>query len=241
MNIFSNRLIEGIDNEVLLFLLGSTLAAVFVVRSTRKAIRRNDQEAVQRQEEEEKKRARNPMINANQLECSVCLEPFLCPVQTNCGHYYCAKCFLQMFNYSPGVLPAPVRCPLCRRAVDVAHISFSEEERAAEENKELITRIKDYNSRFSNEPRTVMQMIRDAPTLLRRLWRDCTTGGILMLLRHLRLVLLFVFLIFYLLSPFDFIPESAYGVLGLLDDLIIVSFLLLQVANLYRASQIARN
>ena len=46
--------------------------------------------------------------------------------------------------------------------------------------------------------------------------------------------------ILYVLSPVDFIPEAVLGVVGLLDDLAVLLFVLVLVAGLYRAMVMAR-
>ena len=38
----------------------------------------------------------------------------------------------------------------------------------------------------------------------------------------------------YLLSPFDIVPEAVFGLIGILDDLIIVALFLLYAGILYR-------
>ena len=38
----------------------------------------------------------------------------------------------------------------------------------------------------------------------------------------------------YLLSPFDIVPEAAFGIFGLLDDLVIVALFLIYSSILYR-------
>ena len=38
----------------------------------------------------------------------------------------------------------------------------------------------------------------------------------------------------YLLSPFDIVPEAAFGVIGLLDDLVIVALFLIYASILFR-------
>ena len=42
--------------------------------------------------------------------------------------------------------------------------------------------------------------------------------------------------IIYLLSPFDILPEFVFGLLGLVDDLIIIVMMLMSLATWYRAA-----
>lgn len=47
--------------------------------------------------------------------CPVCLAPLNYPVQTNCGHNFCAQCLLSYWRHDQW--PRPARCPVCRRQV----------------------------------------------------------------------------------------------------------------------------
>ena len=56
-------------------------------------------------------------------------------------------------------------------------------------------------------------------------------------LRWLKLLRVFVVLasvVLYILSPFDLVPEAVFGVLGLLDDVVIGCIFLVVAAGLYR-------
>uniref|UniRef100_G3TMP2 RING-type domain-containing protein n=1 Tax=Loxodonta africana TaxID=9785 RepID=G3TMP2_LOXAF len=50
----------------------------------------------------------NPL--AEELSCSICLEPFKVPVTTPCGHNFCASCLDETW----AVQGSPYRCPQCR-------------------------------------------------------------------------------------------------------------------------------
>ncbi len=47
--------------------------------------------------------------------CPVCLAPLALPVQTNCGHTFCAQCILSYWRHDQW--PSAARCPICRRQV----------------------------------------------------------------------------------------------------------------------------
>ena len=65
-----------------------------------------------------------------------------------------------------------------------------------------------------------MRLLREAPHLARRLWRD--PRHFARLLHSVRGALLLVALIAYVLSPLDLLPEAFLGVLGLADDALVV-------------------
>ena len=52
---------------------------------------------------------------AEELTCSICLEPFKVPVTTPCGHNFCGPCLEETWS----VQGAPYQCPQCRRAYQV--------------------------------------------------------------------------------------------------------------------------
>ena len=57
----------------------------------------------------------------------------------------------------------------------------------------------------------------------------------LFLLPRLHLLFLLLIMILYLLSPLDLVPESVFGLLGLLDDLAVILLMLVFVTIIYRA------
>lgn len=119
-----------------------------------------------------------------------------------------------------------------------------------------MTQVTDYNQRMSGEWRPVssllhctfstgcdfishyvqlMHYLYDVPTLLRHLWRELFTIRGLLLIRRLHLFLILVLIVVYLVSPLDLLPEAAFGVLGLLDDVIIIVGTLVYISLIYRA------
>ena len=79
-----------------------------------------------------------------------------------------------------------------------------------------------------------MDYIYDLPTLLRQLWNELfSVGGLVWVLR-LRIILCFLAAALYFASPLDIIPESVFGLLGLLDDVLIVLLLMVYVTEVYR-------
>lgn len=81
-----------------------------------------------------------------------------------------------------------------------------------------------------------MDHIRDMPALLRHLFREFFSGRGIFLVWRIRIVILLVLALFYLLSPLDIIPDSVFGILGLLDDILIILSVLLVMTIIYRAA-----
>ncbi len=82
-----------------------------------------------------------------------------------------------------------------------------------------------------------MEQLRDLPMLVRHfvrsIWRN--GNGMQILFTFRTLFLLFV-TITYLLSPLDIIPEIIFGVLGLVDDVLVVVMMLMALMSWYRAA-----
>jgi len=137
---------------------------------------------------------------------------------------------------------------------------FSETERNSAEldiidrRSQIINSVRSYNRRFSGDPRSILEHLRDLPVLLRHLWSFVWSADGLSWLFRLRIFtlvnpqngswVLFTLLqnslyrggvaALYLLSPFDIVPEAAFGIFGLLDDLVIVALFLIYSSILYR-------
>lgn len=148
-------------------------------------------------------------------------------VRTNCGHAFCGSCILAYWQRA--CRPAAVTCPCCRRLVNLLHY-------AGEREPAVRTLVNNYNRRYSGAPRSLLDSLRDVPTLVRLAVTDVRTGALLITSGvglHVCLAVLGAAL--YLLSPLDVIPEAAFGVLGLLDDCLIIAIALLFIAHIYRA------
>ncbi|CAM9764344.1 unnamed protein product [Laminaria digitata] len=180
-------------------------------------------------------------------ECTICLSDDVeSPVQTNCGHWYCAGCILGWVDTHHR---GRISCPVCREEVTMIHRGLAADapeaasspasppvapDSAAEsETQERIAR---FNERSSWRQRTLWQTARDSPLLLRRLWSDLRRGDAHvigeMIGRGVQLQVLIV--VVYIFCPFDILPESIFGIVGLLDDLIIALVLLLYITTVYR-------
>jgi hypothetical protein len=80
----------------------------------------------------------------------------------------------------------------------------------------------------------LVQYLYDIPLILGHVWRLLFTAEGVALLCRLHILLLLLFLVLYLFSPLDLIPEAVFGALGLLDDLIILVAVATYVSQLYR-------
>ncbi|XP_040895999.1 RING-HC_RNF170 domain-containing protein [Toxotes jaculatrix] len=174
------------------------------------------------------------------LHCPVCLQPASFPVQTNCGHLFCAPCLIAYWRH--GSWLDAISCPLCRQKVSVLCHLFNES-RSDRQSKEVLGEITDYNKRYSGAPRRVTDYLCDAPLLLQLLARGLGTMGGLVWLFLFRVALCCVGTVVSISSPpLDPLSSSSaspmetdpslWGLLGVLDDLVVVILLLICVINI---------
>ena len=183
--------------------------------------------------------------NPATLDCPICLDKLTYAIETNCAHLYCAECFLEYYDRgapAPSLLPQPVTCPCCRRRVDALITRFSHDEEHNPAMSALLTRIQQYNSRFSGEARPLSDHIRDTPVYLRRMVGEAVSspGGLVRLLFRSHFILSVLGSLLYVFSPFDLLPELVFGVLGYVDDALILVAASVVLAGLYRAFTVQR-
>lgn len=94
--------------------------------------------------------------------------------------------------------------------------------------------VRDYNRRYSGEARSMLEHLRDLPVLLRHLVSFIWSGEGITWLFRLRIFILGAMAGVYLLSPFDIVPEAVFGLIGILDDIIVLALFALYAGILYR-------
>jgi len=124
-----------------------------------------------------------------------------------------------------------VQCPVCRQTVSLLLRDFPPDSEGGEEIEQSI---RDYNRRFSGQPRPLMDYFWDLPALLRHLLREFFSVGGLVIMFRARIVLCVVAILVYLISPLDILPEAVLGLLGLLDDLFVLLLVLVYMTIIYR-------
>nr|XP_056701402.1 E3 ubiquitin-protein ligase RNF170-like [Euleptes europaea] len=92
--------------------------------------------------------------------------------------------------------------------------------------------IRDYNKRFSGQPRPFADYLYDMPLLLNLAVRGVFTLGGLVGIFFLRVVICSFGIIMSLTCPFDVMPEPLCGILGAFDDLVVVFLLLICMINI---------
>jgi len=220
-------------------------AAAGRVGEVRERVHRQRSESAQRQEDAGAAAPAAPAAPGGPdaaeppADCPICLDSAKYAIDTNCAHTFCAACFLQYHEQSGGVMRAAVKCPCCRRVVDLVaptEPGWTAAEKQSEQGRELAAGIASYNARFSGEPRSWAAAAQDTPHLLGRLWRELISGGVdsMRLIRQIRFWGLLLTGALYLLSPFDLLSESLLGVLGYLDDLMVLLVVAVMLASVFR-------
>ena len=200
-------IVEAIDDSVLLVSLATAVLGFSAIQ--RVLVRQR------RPQHPQQPRWRRPDDDVSE-ECAICLSSPEYACELLCGHRYCVACFHEHWRTSRALSAAS--CPLCRSRATLLLERFTEAERASEGAGAARQQLNDYNHVVGTA--LPMRLLREAPHLARRLWRD--PRHFARLLRSIRGALLLVALIAYVLSPLDLLPEAFLGVLGLADDALVV-------------------
>ncbi|XP_065529298.1 E3 ubiquitin-protein ligase RNF170-like isoform X1 [Lathamus discolor] len=174
--------------------------------------------------------------NHSDFSCPICLQTATLPVETNCGHLFCGSCLITYWKHSPWL--AAITCPLCRQKV-VLLDSISCEKKHDKPSKQIVHDIRDYNKRFSGQPRPFADYLYDMPLFLTLALRGIFTWGVLVWLFFLRVAVCSFGTIICLSSPFEMKPGPLCRTLGTADDMVVVSLLLICTINI--CQQIAPN
>ena len=91
--------------------------------------------------------------------------------------------------------------------------------------------IRQYNQRHSEANRGLIQMIWNAQFLLEHFWEEVIASRGRVFFTSGRLVIYGLMTLFYLLSPFDLVPEAIFGILGFADDFLIMALGAITMGN----------
>nr|XP_021151508.1 E3 ubiquitin-protein ligase RNF170 isoform X1 [Columba livia] len=174
--------------------------------------------------------------NHSDFSCPICLQTATFPVETNCGHLFCAACLITYWKHSPWL--AAITCPLCRQKVVILD-NISCEKQQDKPSKQIVHDIRDYNKRFAGQPRHFADYLYDMPLFLTLALRGIFTWGGLVWIFFLRVAVCSFGTIICLSSSFDTKPEPLCSTLGTADDMAVVSLLLICMINI--CQQIASN
>eukprot|EP00744_Colponema_vietnamica_P015987 GILI01022410.1.p1 GENE.GILI01022410.1~~GILI01022410.1.p1 ORF type:complete len:290 (+),score=23.27 GILI01022410.1:54-872(+) len=182
---------------------------------------------------------RHEGTDPNEDECCVCLCEAQAAVEfLRCGHTFCGKCALQLWEH--GGLIRQMVCPLDRLPVEAIvpdyrmreHIqrrrrgnTSGEPTLTSQEVSAIDAKLARYNT--NNPQRSVRGVLRLAV-------RSITLARFMPILVQLKIFLLFVLPILYTVSPIDLIPELVFGIVGYIDDVIVIVLALVALAGIAR-------
>ncbi|KPP63804.1 E3 ubiquitin-protein ligase RNF170-like [Scleropages formosus] len=240
-----DSLIEGISNSVLVVVVLSItflVALLTLLCRNEQNIHPENQEHVQAVRQHLQSEQDTPPEPRQQfysdMWCPICLQQASMPVETNCGHLFCGSCIVAYWRY--GSWLGAINCPICRQLVTLLFPLFYENNQLNQvlegqsEPAQILQDVHDYNRRFSGQPRSLMDRLRDVPTLLRHAFREMFSVGGLFWMFRVRILLCLVGAVTYLASPLDFIPEALFGLLGFMDDLFVILLLFIYISIMYR-------
>ncbi|XP_025961817.1 E3 ubiquitin-protein ligase RNF170-like isoform X1 [Dromaius novaehollandiae] len=167
--------------------------------------------------------------NHSDFSCPICLQTATFPVETNCGHLFCGSCLITYWKHSPWL--GAITCPLCRQKVILLD-NISCEKQHDKPTKQIVHDIRDYNKRFSGQPRPFADYLYDMPLFLTVLLRRISTWDGLVWIFFLRVVVCSFGAIICLPSPFDTMPGLLCRILGAADDMVVVFLLLICMINI---------
>ncbi|MBN3290202.1 RN170 ligase, partial [Polypterus senegalus] len=242
-------IIEGISDQVLAavvlsfaFLSGF---ATLLFRNEEQNIHPEHQERVSAVRQQLQSEDDTPTLAAlerlqfyTDMTCPICLQQQASlPTETNCGHLFCGSCIIAYWRY--GSWLGAINCPICRQMVTLLFPLFQENGQSQSQDehsemREVLQSVNDYNRRFSGQPRSLVDRLRDVPTLLRHAFREMFSMGGLFWMFRIRILLCLFGALIYLISPLDFLPEALFGILGFMDDLFVIFLLLIYISIMYR-------
>jgi uncharacterized membrane protein YkvA (DUF1232 family) len=176
-------------------------------------------------------RSRQNLADAGQ--CGLCLEERLAaPVELlPCGHIYCNTCVLRLWTHTGR--HRRILCPYCRSPVEAVFPAYALREAAAaaghggnngEADLQCDRQLHALNAHPAFAARATVR------TKLILFLRGVANVRLLPRLIQIKMLLSFALVLIYTVMPLDLIPDYL-GLLGLLDDLVLMGLMLAIVVN----------
>ncbi|XP_041133394.1 E3 ubiquitin-protein ligase RNF170-like [Polyodon spathula] len=167
----------------------------------------------------------------NDSHCPVCLQTATFPVETNCGHLFCAPCLIEYWRH--GSWLGAISCPLCRQQVSILCNLFHENQVPlyAESCGDQSPGPPGLTALPSGSVQ-VADYLYDMPLFLSLALRGQFTMGGLVWIFCLRIAVCCCGAVVSLSSLLGVFPEPLCGVLGAVDHLMVVFLLLICMINI---------
>lgn len=175
--------------------------------------------------------------------CPICFGDFTIPCRTNCGHWFCATCILQLWNYR--LTLQRCKCPICCRPISKLVPEDSLVVQQEEDTVELLKDIRRYNHLYVGGAYGVFLKLVALPLLMQRILRSLMSN--LMDPDHVKLncyvLRLFALLLSWIYSSwnFEFIPTGRLGIWRLLDICAMAFVAIFYLAGLFRRWALSRH
>ncbi|KZV22717.1 hypothetical protein F511_05349 [Dorcoceras hygrometricum] len=75
--------------------------------------------------------------------CPICFDKFNIPCRTNCGHWFCAGCIMQVWMYTSSIRQC--KCPLCCCIIDNLAPEMSQNVLPTDDDVEVLKKVRQYN------------------------------------------------------------------------------------------------
>ncbi|ONK72999.1 uncharacterized protein A4U43_C04F25980 [Asparagus officinalis] len=173
--------------------------------------------------------------------CSVCHDSFSLPCQANCSHWFCGQCILRVWHHGSALQAC--KCPICRRFITLLiPAEVAQRQHHDPEASRVLQEIEKYNRVFGRGSNSLMQRLRDLPFFVRRMLRELMDPQrSLPFVFRARMIFAMVLSGVYVLSPVDILPERVLGLVGLLDDFLVLLIVFLHLAAIYRSLLLHRH
>lgn len=164
-------------------------------------------------------------------ECCICTaSPKRFRVVATCAHSFCADCFFQLYHARH---ETQVECPLCRKQVIAIFKAFDDPEPAAKV-AEVRQHIREYNQKFGDD-RSIKRVIRELPFVLTHTVDYIFSPGFMVrMIRSavfLKGALIVAGYLLFLPERFNLLSTRNIGLLGYLDDALLVTLTLVWVVG----------
>ncbi|KAM7251307.1 hypothetical protein ACFE04_023190 [Oxalis oulophora] len=170
--------------------------------------------------------------------CAICFGNFTVACKSNCGHWYCAACILQYWNYAAA--SKPCKCPMCSRFIlNLTPESSLQGGHHLEDVSKLLKDVDRYNRLFVGGIPGLLQKIYELPLLMKRVFRQMMDPDGHDYLSEVRLFAMMLSIL-YASTPFDFIPNGGMGIVRLFDYTAFAVVLSLRLVGHYRRWRLNR-
>ena len=170
--------------------------------------------------------------------CPICFGDFTVPCKADCGHWYCANCILQVWNYSSA--SKPCKCPMCCRFINRLTPEASLRHKQEQEVTDVLKDIVRYNLLFVGGARGLVQKVRELPLFIKRMFGEMMDPDRNDAYLHEMRLFAMILSTLYAATPFNFIPTGSLGIVRVFDYTAISLVIILRLVGMYRRRRLTQ-